>query len=261
VVFNTGQVILGWMRAYTETKDERYLIAAKRAGDWLISVQSKDGAWRHEGPVVETNVHAYDARTAWSLLEIDALAKDGRYTEAAHKNLKWTLAQEQDNGWFKNNSFHPDYPPPTHSIAYVMEGLIEGERLTGERQYLEGALVTAEKLLSIFESRDFMPGEFNSKWDTNATYSCLTGDVQISGVWLRLFKKNRNPRFLENAIKLNNYVKSTQNIFSRHPGICGGVKGSYPITGFYMQYVYPNWAAKFLADSLMLEAELTGKKA
>jgi DUF1680 family protein len=258
VVFNTGQVILGWTRAFRETEDERYLIAACRAGDWLISVQSPDGAWRHDGPVVETNVHAYDARTAWSLLEIEALTDDGRYAEAAHRNLGWTLAQQRANGWFDNNSFSPDVPPPTHSIAYVMEGMVESERLTGRSDYLNAALETATRLATIFESRDFMPGEFDGDWETRADYSCLTGNVQIAGVWLQLYRKTGIERFLNGAVKLNNYVKSTQNLKTRHPGICGGVKGSHPISGFYMQYSYPNWAAKFLADSLMLEESLRG---
>ena len=99
MVFNTGQVILGWCRTYSETGDARYLSAARRAGDWLLSVQSEDGAWRLPGPEVETLVHAYDARTAWSLLEIDALAKNETYAAAAKRNLDWTLAQQHENGW------------------------------------------------------------------------------------------------------------------------------------------------------------------
>src|SRR5262245_65436623 len=62
VAFNTGQVILGWVRAYTETADEKYLDAASRAGDWLLSAQSVDGAWRLDGPVVHRNVRSEERR-------------------------------------------------------------------------------------------------------------------------------------------------------------------------------------------------------
>src|SRR6266849_4149796 len=34
VVFNTGQVILGWCRAFDETGDERFLLAALRGAKW-----------------------------------------------------------------------------------------------------------------------------------------------------------------------------------------------------------------------------------
>ena len=36
----------------------------------------------------------------------------------------------------------------------------------------------------------------------------------------------------------------------------GGVKGAFPVDGDYGRYQLLNWAAKFLADSLMLESDL-----
>jgi len=40
------------------------------------------------------------------------------------------------------------------------------------------------------------------------------------------------------------------------PGLRGGVKGSFPVDGSYGAYQYLNWATKFLADSLMMEADV-----
>ncbi len=258
-IFNTGQVILGWRRAYAETADERYLDAAKRAGDWLVSAQSTDGAWRLGNSSVDTAVHAYDARTAWSLLEIDEFQPDGRYAEAAYRNLEWTLAQQQENGWFRNNHFLFGYEPPTHSISYVMEGLIESERLTGETRYLKAAVKTARTLLSVFQTRGFMPGQFDSEWTPAAKFSCLTGNAQIARVWFQLFQKLGEEDFLYKAIELNNHVKATQRLRSLHPGVRGGIRGSRPIHGAYQPYCYPNWAAKFLADSLMIEEHILNR--
>jgi len=45
IVFNTGQVILGWTSLYGETKESRFLNAAIRAADWLLSIQDPDGKW------------------------------------------------------------------------------------------------------------------------------------------------------------------------------------------------------------------------
>lgn len=256
VVFNTGQVILGWCRAFVETGDERYLNAARRAGDWLISVQSADGAWRLAGPEVETQVHAYDSRTAWSLLEINALSGEGRYADAARMNLEWTLAQSQANGWFNNNAFFSKKNrtlPLTHTIAYAIEGLFESCRLTGEERYLKATHKTAEKLLRIFELRRRMAGEFDQNWKSSAKYSCLAGNAQIAGLWLKLFEVAGDTRFLNAALKLNDFVKASQNLNSLHSGVRGGVKGSQPISGRYTPFTYVNWGAKFLADSLMLE--------
>lgn len=259
-VFNTGQVILGWCRTFLEENDERFLEAAKRAADWLLSVQADDGSWYVPSSETETSVHAYDVRTAWSLLEVYDITKEKKYEAAATRKLEWTLRQQHENGWFDNNSFFVSKDkwtlPLTHTIAYVMEGLLESWRLTGRNEYLVATEKTAEKLLLIFELRRFMAGEFDEKWHAGGKYSCLTGNAQIAGVWLRLFEINKDTRYLNAALKLNDYTKSTQNISSLHGGIRGGIKGSQPIYGRYTPLIYVNWGAKFWADTLMLEEKL-----
>lgn len=259
-VFNTGQVILGWGRAFVETQDSRYLEGAQRAGDWLCDVQSPDGSWQLDGQETETNVHAYDVRTAWSLLELHQLTGQARYADTAGKNLEWALAQRERNGWFNHNAFFVSSDkwtlPLTHTIAYVMEGLLESWRITNDGRYFQAVQQVADKLLRVFELQRFMPGEFDSAWKSTAHYSCLTGNAQIAGVWLRIYQSTHDTRFLNAALKLNDYVKSTQSLSAWHAGIRGGVKGSQPIFGEYTPFIYVNWGAKFLADSLMLEEKV-----
>jgi hypothetical protein len=259
-VFNTGQVILGWCRTFGETKAQRFLEAARRAGDWLVGVQSSDGAWRIESSETETDVHTYDVRTAWSLLELHRLTGQSCYREAARRNLDWALGQQAENGWFEHNAFFVSGDkwnlPFTHTIAYVMEGFQEASRLLGEERYLRAVQKAAERLLRILELRRYMAGEFDQAWKSTAKFSCLTGDAQIAGVWLRLFDQSRDPRFLNAALKLNDFVKATQSLRAWHPGVRGGLKGSHPIQGRYTPFIFVNWGAKFLADSLMLEERL-----
>ncbi len=259
-VFNTGQVILGWCRAFIETENKDYLDAAKRAGDWLIEIQSENGAWKFESQETETNEHAYDVRTAWSLLEIYQITNESRFRESAEKQIDWTIAQQTKNGWFENNAFFLSSEkwtsPFTHTIAYVMEGLQESYRILGNEDYREAFEKTAHKLLRKFELRNYMAGDFDSKWKPSGRYSCLTGNAQIAGVWLKLFKINNDARYLNAALKLNDYTKSTQNLNALNPGIRGGLKGSQPVYGKYTPAVFPNWAAKFLADTLILEEQV-----
>ena len=259
-VFNTGQVIFGWCRSFAETKDDRYLAAATRAGDWLVSVQDPDGAWRQREQETETVAHAYNVRTAWSLLELYKLAPDERYKKAACLNLEWTLDQQQENGWFNHNAFFLSDAkwnvPFTHTIAYVLEGLLGAWLSLKEPRYLQAVQKTAERLMRIFELRRFLAGEFDSAWKSTATYTCLTGDAQIAGVWLRLYEVTCDTRFLNAALKLNDMVKATHSLHSVHGGVRGGVKGSQPIFGRYTPFIFVNWGAKFLADSLMLEERL-----
>ncbi len=252
-VFNTGQVILGFCRIFAETREDRYLAAAMRAGEWLLRVQAPDGSLRGQTHIVDSLVHTYDVRTAWSLLELSILTGEQRFTDAARLNLEWALAQQSENGWFANNSFFAGEQPYTHTIAYVMEGLFESWRLLRHPRYLAAVQKTAEKLLRLFELQRTLSGEFDSNWKTTKNYSCLTGDAQTAGVWLRLFDSGGDVRFLNGALKLNDLVKQTQALRALHPGVRGGIKGSQPINGGYTPWTYPNWAAKFFADSLIHE--------
>ena len=72
--------------------------------------------------------------------------------------------------------------------------------------------------------------------------------------WLRLAEIHGDRRLVDNAERANRFNISVQDRSSRHPGVRGGVKGSHPVDGGYMTYRYPNWAAKFFMDALMLEA-------
>jgi hypothetical protein len=263
-VFNTGQVILGWCRAYSETKNNSYLQAAMKAGDWLISVQTSEGSWRQAAPETETDVHAYDVRTAWSLLELHLLVGDKRYSDAGQRNLDWSLSLQRGNGWFEHNAFFISRErwryPFTHTIAYVMEGFQEAERITGDKRYGQALGKVAEKLLEITERSPFLQGHFDSDWGSLASYCCLTGSAQIAGVFLRLFLQTNDVRYKRAGLALNNFVKGTQDLRSTQLGIRGGVKGSWPIYGRYTPFIYVNWAAKFFADSLMLEEKINRRK-
>ena len=44
-VFNTGMVLLGWATLIRKTGEHRFRQAARRASDWLLSMQEPDGNW------------------------------------------------------------------------------------------------------------------------------------------------------------------------------------------------------------------------
>jgi hypothetical protein len=54
VVFNTGQVILGWCSAYSISAQCKYLEAAMRAADFIVDMQDLDGAWRRSAHLRKT---------------------------------------------------------------------------------------------------------------------------------------------------------------------------------------------------------------
>ena len=75
--FNTGQIINGLVAWAVATDDKMALAAARRAGDWLISIQDEDGAWRkhYYNGVVST----YAAHIACWLAQLGQCGGDGKY--------------------------------------------------------------------------------------------------------------------------------------------------------------------------------------
>jgi len=261
-VFNTGQALFGLLRAFRETGNETYLNAAGRAGDWLVSVQNENGTWSrfeyHQRP------HAYHTEVDWPLLQLFQMTQKPIYRDAAVKNLNWVLSLQQPNGWFDQCGFKDDQAPYLHTIAYTVNGLLESGALLKPNQpinneYAQAARLASEALLHRFEIRYFMAGQFDRNWKATVSYSCLAGNMQTSINWLRLYEVTGDLRFLNGALKLNDFVKSTQDLRIDHPGIRGGIKGSHPLWGRYIRYSYPNWAAKFFVDALMLEDKLVAE--
>lgn len=250
-VFNTGQILLGLVRLAHETGDDRYVASLTRAADWLLSVQDADGAWSRSA--YNGIAHSYYTRVAWALLEAAGITHDPRYEERAVAQLEWALANQQPNGWFSQNSFETGSDPFTHNVVYAAEGLLAGGLILAEDRYVEAALKVGMALKRRFDQSGFLPGTFDANWSSAARYSCLTGDAQLAGLLFRLETHTGETGLADTAARLNRYLESTQNLRTRNPGIRGGVMGSDPIWGDYQPYGYPNWAAKFVADSLMLE--------
>ncbi|HOQ85825.1 MAG TPA: hypothetical protein PLQ89_08910 [Phycisphaerae bacterium] len=268
IVFNTGQMILGWTAMYRHGSDPKYLQAARRAADWLVSVQDEDGKWsRHEYNSIP---HAYHTRVAWPMLQVFALRGESAHREAAVRNIEWVLSLVQENGWIREMAFKRTEWPYTHTIAYTLRGLHECARL------LDGPIVSridavvrraCETLLMKYECRkrdprgapEYLAGTFDDQWRPAARYCCLTGCAQLAILFIKRFQLDGDPRLLNAALKLIDQVRATQSLRAINPGIRGAVAGSYPIWGGYIRYGYPNWAAKFLADALMLSEQVLAR--
>ena len=115
VVFNTGQVIRGLNRTYSETKEEKFLEAAIRAADWIVETQDEDGSWTSTN--FKKMKRVYDSYVAAPLTELYQLTKDEAYLNAAVKNCEFVLTQQHKNGWFDlcdNTLYNNEAPSNTH---------------------------------------------------------------------------------------------------------------------------------------------------
>ena len=250
IVFDTGQVLQGLIRAYTEVKDSVFLDSANRAGQWLVRSADEAGLWtrntHNEIP------HVYNSRVAWKLVKLHTVSPDAEFERVARANLDWAVSQQQSSGLFEQCAFTPEAAPFVHTIAYAIRGLLEAGQLLNDSTYTESAIAGARAVQKLVAEDGFIPGQINVDGTSAAGYCCLTGNCQMAIIWLQLFKMTGEMDFYIAAGKSLRYVMDTQDIAIEDPNIRGAVKGSQPIWGRYTRLSYPGWATKFFIDGLLL---------
>jgi prenyltransferase/squalene oxidase-like repeat protein len=268
-IFNTGQVLQGLVRAHVETNRREIRQAAVSAGDWLIKMQQPDGSWSGPG-AYQGAAHTYYSMVAWALAELSVQAAnypgaDDRdhndtdhrvnYGLAAEKNLDWVLSHFRPSGWIDgiNLQGHPNY---LHFIAYVLQGVLECAILRHRSDAIETVAKSAWVLLRKFETNKYLSGAYESDFKGGQHFTCLTGNAQMSCVWLRLFEVTDDLRYLNAGLKMNEMLKQMIPVRGQR-GVVGGVSGSYPIWGRYQPLRCISWGCKFFADALLLEQRFT----
>jgi hypothetical protein len=251
VIFNTGQIMHGMLAGYLQLDRVECLESAVRAGRWLARQQDADGCWRkfehHSVP------HTYNTRATWALLATALVAGDAALRAAAIRNLDWALAQQRESGWFANNAFKPGREPFTHTIAYAIRGFLESGVLLKSERYIDAAIRAARAMAKVQRADGWLAGTYGEQWAASAKYCCLTGVAQMSLNWTRIAQEAGLDQLRENARRALAFLKSNQRLADPDPTVRGAIAGSAPIWGRYSMFEFPNWAAKFFADALMVD--------
>ena len=251
VIFNTGQIIHGMIAGHLETGRSECLTAGVRAAHWLARNLDADGCWRR---FEYNNIpHVYNTRATWAMLRAAAVAGDSELRRAAIRHLDWALSQQTESGWFASNSFTLKGDPHTHTIAYAIRGFLESGLMLGDNRYLAAALKAARALAQVQREDGWLAGTYADEWTPTAKYSCLTGEAQMAICWLRMAESCGQDFMRVSARRAIAHVKTTQRLDDPDPVVNGAIPGSAPIWGAYARFEYPNWAAKFFADALMMD--------
>jgi len=256
-IFNTGQVIFGWLAAYDRTGSTTFAEAAERAALYLASRLDRDGIWRRDhSPFARphSDPHGaalYNARTAWAVAEVGARLGNHRATDAAARSLVAIAKRQHPSSWFPECCLTDPARPLLHTIAYAIRGLLEGGRVLGDARFIDQAAAAAAAIASEVGEDGRLPGRFAEGWRPAARWSCLTGQAQMANIWLRLHAITGESYWLEPVPKVLRFLKSTQNRDSANEGLRGGIKGSDPIGGAYGSYETLSWATKFFVDALV----------
>jgi len=252
VTFNTGQILMG-LAAGVRKFGNSYRAPMSMAAAWLRDTLDEDGCWRkYATPFAAPGEKAYETHVSWGLFEAARMEPDQGFGEAGLKQVRWALSKQHENGWFASNCLELPEQPLTHTIGYVLRGVIEAYRFSSDATLLTAAQKTADALLKVIESDGRIAGRLNHDWKPTVNWVCLTGSVQIAACWFLLHSIAGQTEYLEAAKLANRYVRRTV-FLTGSPDIVGGVRGAYPVNGDYGRYEYLNWAAKFCVDSQLME--------
>ncbi len=259
-VFNTGQVVLGWLAAYRVSSDQRFLEMAERSAAFLLDSLDTRGAFsRNLSPLTGSGPKVYNTRAAWALAELGAMTGDESFLAAAIRNVEWALAQQDSDGWFSNNDLADPVRPLTHTIAYSLRGILEIGLIVRNQKFVQRVDVAARILAAMVSAEGLLPGRLGKHWKPCASWSCLTGNCQLAIIFLKLFELGGDTLYLYSARRLIRFARRTQRLDHPSGGVRGAIAGSYPVWRGYLPWTFPNWATKFYLDALLLESSVLSK--
>lgn len=256
-VFNTAQILLGLTQMYRHNKDTSLLEHISKSASWLSGLVDEKGFFS-EGAYIEGYDPSYYTRVAWPMLEAAKLLDDTKVMSSAKQCLSRISLLKNKHNFIENSGFYRKGPAFTHTIAYTLRGFMESARILDCDDYeniIKGIInricVDAKK------TQGNLPGCFDEKFNPAGDYCCLTGNVQLAICLFLRYNITKDIKLASCAEILIKYVQESKSKLSNllFPKTKGAIAGSYPIWGKYMRFRYPNWAAKFYLDALLLQRQ------
>jgi rhamnogalacturonyl hydrolase YesR len=245
--FDTGQILIGLTAG--ACLDERYRAPMMRAANWLLETQDADGCWRKiNTPFAAPGEKVYETHVSIGLFRAAAVEVNRGYLEAATKQVDWALGQQRSNGWFAQCCLTDQKNPLTHTLGYALRGVVEAYLATRNNKYLDAACRTADGLLTALDSNGRLPGRLDERWQAAADWVCLTGTAQVAESLLLLSDPAKRDDYKRAAKRANSFVRRSM-LTEGPPEMRGGIKGSFPVDGWYGKWQLLNWACKFMIDA------------
>jgi hypothetical protein len=257
--FNTGQIINGLLAWHQHTGDPTALSAARRAADWLLSIQDADGAWRQW--CYWKTAGCYTAHLACWLADLGVYCDDERYRTGALRHLDWVLShREPTTGWIDHCGFNAEEHnlrlADLHTISYTLAGMLHTAVLLHRPDAIDAVRAAAGQVAGVMARLGWLPGALDWQWHQRADSASLTGNVQMALIWMRLRQETGDDAWLTPAYRAIDLVKRTQLLESPNAGLRGAIAGADPFWGRYNAASMLSWATKFFIDALMMKAEI-----
>ncbi len=252
-VFDTGMILLGFNTLIHQGLGATFSMPARRAAEFLVTSMDESGCFVRN--MSHQIVHAYNVRSAWALMAAGELLGEADFVDRAADCARWTIAQQNEHGFYLSNNFKPGGNANTHGTAYVMRGLLQIHYLSGDEACLASVRRAADEVCRLAERHGRIAAELGPQWQYLSSHICLTGYAQLAIVLYRLFAIGGETRYRATADRLLSEVARYQALEEGAPWH-GGISGSFPIYGRYAPLQYPNWATKFFIDAILAQRHI-----
>ena len=121
--------------------------------------------------------------------------------------------------------------------------------MLGEQRYEDAAVGGAEVLAKRFLMDGILHGRYDAKWQGSEAF-IPAGGAQLAILWHKI----GTPWAVEARDKMNTLLSVVATSGARASmDVAGALPGSFPIWGRYESFGLPNWATKYLVDTLLNE--------
>ncbi|HYK81720.1 MAG TPA: hypothetical protein VEU55_01125 [Gemmatimonadales bacterium] len=251
-VSDTGCVLRAWLAAFVETGCGVFAGAARRAGRYLLATLGEDNLWqRDRRGVADTQAARAGARTAWALAEAGRRLGAPEFRAAAARALRAIAGRQRHDGWIPDLGCPAGVRPRLDTVAATVRGLLEGGRTLGDERLIARAALTAERVAGVVGPDGRLAGRIGTGWRPAVSWTCLAAAAQMANTWLRLREITGDVKWVEPAVAVVGFLKSTQNRASGDVGLRGGIVAA-TILGRGDGPRRPlTWATKHFVDALI----------
>ena len=187
------------------------------------------------------------------MLQVSKAVNDKKIEKSAIKSLDAIIKKVDNNYFVKDSGFKKNEYAFLHTICYTIRGFLESSIILDRKDYWDVAYNLAYYFLRKYEINGELGGAYYENLNSIKWYRCLTGESQIAIIWLKIFDKKDDLRFVNASSKLLDSICKTQPMKNSLLLKKGGLKGSQPYFGRYIPLRQPNWATKFFIDAILLE--------
>ena len=207
-----------WM--HTETGDERYADAARRALDYLMRVQAPDGTFSLIDHVEMPMLKGVDF-VAWPMIALwygSLILGEAKYHEAGYKAIAW-LSKQLTSDWRVRTSYETAeteaWRPPSSELAVAVKAYAIASRFSQDRAIWNGFGNIVNKLMSWQdESGAIRNGDEDAREASQQNDPDVTDMVYTNGYALlalqEAYRANGNTNYRDHAEKLAEFLGGVQ---------------------------------------------------